>query len=157
MDELDEIQKQGTSPYLFSLVMGCRRRYLDAAYLLEIDNEHVQRIGDLASQRVDLSALLPAYDVLCQRYRDELHSWQDELWQTSREDRIARAWSEFYYWRFVPTVIWEDTFVCNVLRGLGVLPARNVKDAIESLRLHVSEMQLPRNRPPTDDARRIDR
>lgn len=156
MDELQQAQNDGLVPGLSSLVMACRRRYLDAARLLEVDENNLSRVRELALQPVDLSLLAVAYREICKRYRDELHSPQGELWEPSHQDRIMKAWNEFYYCRFVPTVLWEDEFVRNVLRCVGALSANDQHGPATSLQLYITEMYLPHDRPLADETRRVD-
>ncbi|HEX6899318.1 MAG TPA: hypothetical protein VF789_06370 [Thermoanaerobaculia bacterium] len=144
---LAELQRQETAGMLFYLAMLCRRRFLRSAYLVEMRSKVIDALRDLGQvERVDLSSLVPAWNVLCGRYLEEIYDPQGELFSAGSPQ--ADDWSRFVYHKLLPQVVRDDELVRNVLRALGALPCNSPQEAAAVLCQYFGELTLPSERPP---------
>ena len=147
-DELAAFQADGAKTDLFALYSLCRRRFLHAADLLELPRDRLGPIAAMSGwETVDLAPLLPAWSILCGRYRDEGYDPQVNLFAPSAS-APAEAWSRFVHHRLFPTLARDDELVRNVLRAVGAIPCRSSANAAEALCLRLTEMTLPDTPPP---------
>jgi hypothetical protein len=126
----------------------CRRRFLRAADLLGLKSEPIDALRQIGwAERVNMTSLLPAWNVLCEKYLRA--RWSDQLPLLPNPDSEPfTQWSRFVHWQFFPTLVREDEVVRNVLRAVGALPSVDKDNAVGALRLYVSEMILPGDAPP---------
>ncbi|PWC91932.1 hypothetical protein [Azospirillum sp. TSO5] len=141
-DELAAFQADRAKTDLFALYSLCRRRFLRAAALLELPRD---RLGPIAAmggwEPVELAPLMPAWSILCRRYREEGYDPQINLFAPSASTP-AEAWSHFVHHRLFPTLAQDDELVRNVLRAVGATPCRSSANAAEALCLRLTEMTL---------------
>ncbi len=147
MDEVGSILAEGRLAYLSSMFQGSVRRFIEAAYLLEIDSPAVSAWRRILYERVDLAPLLPAFSIIKDRFLKEVHSAQMELFDKSYYDTCLRRWTKFAYHDLLPLLMRNDEFVRNVMRVMGLLPCYSPEEAEKSLRQYLHEMTLP-NRTP---------
>ncbi len=137
---------------LSSLLMDCMRRFLAAASLVDLNGPIVQRIRDAKySGNVDLAPLFPAWDLICERYRRERFDPQATLFKEHGADVLER-WGQFLHWELFPSLLRENEFVRNILRASGLLPCHSKDGSISAICHHITEMSLPSDRPPWDNA-----
>jgi hypothetical protein len=132
--------------FICSLVQGAQRRFLSAARLLEIKNQHINQVDDLLIKNpVPLWPFVPALRILETRYFNEVFSPQLSLLEPNLpEDQM---WSQFFHWKLLPHLLREDYVVRSVLRLSGALPCSSLNDVAHSLATYFSEITLP-SRPP---------
>lgn len=72
IDEFRQLQRGGATYNLFSLVMTCRRKFLNAARLLEVRSAAIDRLASLGvDTAVDCWPLLGPLTVLAERYVEQ--------------------------------------------------------------------------------------
>lgn len=142
-DEFALAQEQGTRSDLSTLVTRCKRRFLKAAHLVNAKGQVIDRIErSLVGGLTDLTPLLPAWRLVCERYRDDRYDPQENLFQP-HEAEVLERWGQFVYWSLLPSLLREDEFVRNVLRALELLPSRSPTQAADAVFHHIAEMNLP--------------
>ncbi len=146
--ELRAHQQAAAIAYLTALHDRCRRRFLQAAWLVGADPAQWPHLADAGvTTSVELGALLPFWSVLCDRYRAKLFTPQSELFGP-REPQIER-FSQFVHWRLWPLLASENECVRNVLRATGTLPARDRTGPAGALVIYMRELRLAADiRPP---------
>lgn len=133
---------------LLALAMLCRRRFLRSADLLEMRSKVIETLRYLGyTERVDLSPLVPAWRVLCDRYLEEFYDPQRNLFSGEISEQLV-DWSRFVYHRLLPQVVRDDELVRNVLRALGALPCKSSQEAAATLCHYFREVTLPSMEPP---------
>ena len=140
-------QREGAVSNLASLAANCRRKFLNAARLLEwrspvIDKLHSFGVGG----PVDLWPLLTPHAVLAERYIEHFYSPQVSLFPTPGDEEDAK-WGNYFRQVLVPHLVADDDVVRNVLRALRALPCKEPEQAALALRQHFTEMTLPHTRP----------
>ena len=114
-DSLRQVCREHASASLNSLVMACRRQFLDAARLMEWDTPVLTHLSGLGSHTLpQLWLLFPASSLMCDRHH-----------------------------QLVPGLVANDDVVRSVLRAVGGLPCSNPQEAARVLCHHLSEMTLP--------------
>ena len=155
-DELAEVQRQGAADMLMSLAMLCRRRFLRSADLVELRSKAIETLRTFGYEtRADLSSLVPAWHVLCDRYLEELYEPQIDLF-SDEISKQAVDWSRFVYYKLFSQVVRDDELVRNVLRALGALPCKSPQEAAAALCQYFREMTLPSTRAPWAAEEEID-
>lgn len=148
IDEFREFQRQGATHDVFSLVMTCRRKFLNAAQLLELRSDAISKLASFGVDApVDVWPLLTPFSVLTERYATQLFSPQESLFQVPSEKQDEK-WGRYFHHILVPHLIASDEVVRNVLRAVRALPSRHPEQAAVTLGQHFAEMTLPETRPP---------
>lgn len=142
-EDLRVAQQEAAVSLLGSLMRACQRRYLASARLLEVPLPAIDRLIDFGfKSRVSLWPLMPAYEVVCTRYRARFYSPHMPL--LPEPDRAPdQAWLSWYYHMLLPELVRDDSVVRNVLRCLGGLPCASPEDAAAAIKQHFAEMMLP--------------
>lgn len=155
-NELAQYQHDQTSGILYSLVMSCRERFLRSADLVQLRVPAVTELRQFgATERIDVSALIPAWQHLCARYLSECYDPQMSFFDDHR-DRETTRWDQFAYSKLLPMLIGDDEVVRNVLRATGGLPCRARLEAAQCLDLYIGELSLPSLRPPWSSENEIE-
>jgi hypothetical protein len=145
IDEFRKFQRQGATHDVFSLVMTCRRKFLNAARLLELRSDAISKLGSFGVDApVDVWPLLTPFSVLTERYATQLFSPQESLFQVPSEKQDEK-WGHHI---LVPHLIASDEVVRNVLRAVRALPSQHPEQAAVALSQHFTEMTLPDTSPP---------
>lgn len=76
LEELERYQYANRVNYLASLFRNAAQQFLDAARLLEIKSPAISRLHEAKIGRIEVTPLLPLYDVIIERYNDEFFSPQ---------------------------------------------------------------------------------
>lgn len=154
IDSFRAYQQEGARSQLYSFVMSCRRRFLNAARLLEVHSPAIEKLTVFGvSSSVDVWPLLSPFSVLAERYVEHFFTPQAGLFPNPSEQQDER-WSRYFYHVLVPHLVIEDEVVRNVLRAVHALPCKKPDDAATSLTHYFNEMTLPESRPawaPEDD------
>ncbi|MBN2299512.1 MAG: hypothetical protein JXM72_13000 [Deltaproteobacteria bacterium] len=146
-EELKRIQEEHAVQALTSLFMHCRNRFLRSAELVEINGSAIDQLRKFGFQtRVDLSPLIPAWQYVCKRYRDERYDPQMQLF-CDNGTKLEQMWGQFVYHDLVPQLLRENEFVRNVLRALGGIPCTSPDKAAGAVYQYFLEMTLPAMQP----------
>jgi hypothetical protein len=150
VDEFRRYQREGATANLFSLVMSCRRKFLNAARLLELNSNYIESLSDFGvSDTVDLWPLLNPFIDLTERYVEHFFSSQDNLFHLHME-RQDEQWSKYFHQILIPHLLANDEVVRNILRAVRALPSKNPDDAVISLNHYFKETTLPETAPAWD-------
>ena len=143
---------------LSSLFSMCRSRFLKSAELVGLESDAIAKLREMGyTERVILTPLCDAWEVLCGRYVKECYDPQSslfvhppltELAQLCSVDEQADAWCSFVYHRLSGHLICDNEFVRNVLRAVNALPCKSSRDAATALRIYFNEMTLPDHDAP---------
>lgn len=145
-DDFRRAQQGSAAHDVYALFMACRRRFLNAASLLEVDGAEFEMLQELGYQTVDLQPLMSMHSAICERYIEAFRSPQGSLFD-SLEDEPELKWGHYFHHVLLPHLLLEDGVVRNVLRAMMAIPCRHPRRASEALVQHVSEMTLPKTRP----------
>lgn len=147
IDELRAFQRAGAIQNLHSLVMTCRGRFLEAAKLLELRSETIDKLASFGLKAsVDLWPLLVPFNVLTERYVEQFYTPQLSLFPGPGEKQDEK-WGRYFYHALVPHLIASDEVVRSVLRAVRALPCRQPDQATTALSHYFMEMTLPDTRP----------
>jgi hypothetical protein len=147
VDDFREMQRAGAMPCLSSLFDACRRKFLNAANLLEVRSPAIERLRSVGSDtRIDLWPLLNPFMVLAERYVVAFFSPQDSLFPTpgGKEDE---RWSRYFHHVLLPHLLQHDELVRNVLRAVHALPGNDPQSAASAIAQFFAEMTLPETAP----------
>src|SRR5688572_7893313 len=117
--DLERVQFDGKVKHIDSLVRLCRARFVRAADLVCMRSgatENLRRFGQFDG--IDVSPLLGAWSVICERYLRERFDPQPALLPDVMSDEPGR-WSRFVHHELFPSLVRDDELVRNVLRALG--------------------------------------
>jgi hypothetical protein len=149
-EEFAVIQRDGMSNALTGLIRDCLRRFLKAARLVSLKGPVVEGLENASrSGSIDLTPLLPAWHLICKRYREERFDAQAKLFQDQSTEALE-GWGQFIQWELFPSLLREDEFVRNVLRVSLLLPCDSTAEAASAILHHVREMNLPYGEPAWD-------
>lgn len=144
------LQQEWVRPALSHLVQRCQQRFLRAADLVHLRGPVIERIRRAtAGAGLDLTPLLPVWQLICERFRHERFDPQMPLFGHHNEEIVER-WSQFLYGELFPILLREDECVRNVLRALELLPNQAPATAVAALCRHISEMNLSYGTPVWD-------
>lgn len=142
------IIREGSTESLGSLVNACRRRFLAAADLLEWRSPPLDQLRELGiSSPINVWPLVPAYDLIGQRYIEALYQPQRNLFPRGGGEPDEEWWRYFHH-VLVPWLLREDAVVRDILRAVGGLPAQGSLPAADAVRHFVAEWTLPSTQPP---------
>lgn len=147
VDDFQQAQRSNAAQNLHALFMSCRRKFLNAARLLELRGAEIENLREWGYKSVDLWPLMNMYSVVCDRYTDAFYSPQAKLF-ANPADAQDEKWGRYFHHVLVPHLLLEDEFVRNVLRAMMAIPCKSPQLARDALVQHVSEMTLPETRPP---------
>jgi hypothetical protein len=103
IDEFRKFQREGATSNLVSLVMTCRRKFLNAARLLEVRTTAIVRLSSFGlDAAADNWPLLGPFTVLAERYVERFFSPQDSLFRDPME-RQDEKWGKYFHHVLVPT------------------------------------------------------
>lgn len=146
IDDFRRVQRSGAAQNIHWLFMSCRRRFLDAARLLELNDSDFHKLISSGFDTVDLSPLMSMYGVLCDRYAEQFFTPQEDLFGSPADAQDSK-WNAYFHHVLIPHLIQEDEFVRNILRAMMVIPCKNSQFSSLALLNHLSEMTLPETRP----------
>lgn len=147
IEDLAKAQQEGAGPMLGALVNGARRRFLASARLLEWNSPVVQSLESFGIHKgIELWPLLDAFAELCARYREHFYSPQQSLLDRIRNGP-DEVWAQWFYWKFLPCVLQDDSLVRNVLRSVGGLPTADAALSRSAVRQCFADMTLPTEKP----------
>lgn len=147
IDRFRACQRAGARSQLHSLIMSCRRRFLDAARLLEVRSPAIEKLAAFGvSSSVDVWPLLSPFLVLAERYVEHFFTPQLFLFPDPAEQQ-DEIWNRYFYHVLEPHLVIEDEVVRNVLRAVHALPCKQPEDAATALTHYFNEMTLPESRP----------
>jgi len=142
-DTFEEYQRNRLPADISLLIRACRRRYRDAASLLEVRPPGIERM-----ERLDWDeGLQPwlayrAVQVFQSRYAQSLFSSQLDLWPSPSSGADAR-WSAYLSNQLIPALLQRDDFVRGLLRCVGLLPAASQLDWQGALETYAREFPMP--------------
>jgi len=147
VDDFREMQRAGAMPCLSSLFDACRRKFLNAANLLEVRSQAIERLRSVGTEtRIDLWPLLNPFMVLAERYVAAFFSPQDALFPVpgGKEDE---RWSRYFHHVLLPHLLQHDELVRNVLRAVHALPCNDPQGAANAVGHFFAELTLPETAP----------
>ena len=114
IDEFREFQRQGVTHDVFGLVMTCRRKFLNAAQLLELRSDAISKLASFGVDApVDVWPLLTPFRALTERYATQLFSPQESLLQVPSEKQDEK-WGIYFHHILVPQVKANDQLLRTV-------------------------------------------
>ncbi len=137
------VQAQTMPAILLSLVQECRRRFVSAAQLLDLQEErfaYLHRPG--GDEVVEIAFLQGLYEVLMGRYIREVHDAQIAIHEPA-EDLEVRRWTQYAYWALIPRIAGEDSMARNVMRAIGAHPCPDRRSAHNALVDAAVNMTMP--------------
>ena len=156
IDEFRSFQRESAPHNVFSLVMTCRRKFLNAARLLELRGDAIDKLASFDVEApVDVWPLIGPFSALTERYATQLFLPQESLFQEPSEKQDEK-WGKYFHHVLVPQLIASDEVVRNVLRAVRALPSRQPAQATVALSQHFAEMTLPQTRPPWGPEDQVD-
>ena len=142
MDEFARAQAETTLSDIWGMLQACLRKYSQAAGLVGFREEEVDRIRQVMLHGdVDITPLLPAWDIICDRYRRGDPDQCDLFFEKQSRLTVAE-WQRFLHWSLIPKLVEENMFVLSVLRAVGLLSCESQNEAAEDVKRHVSQMYL---------------
>lgn len=147
IDEFRKFQREGATTNLVFLVMACRRKFLNAARLLELRNPVIDRLSSFGLDvGVNPWPLLGPFTVLAERYVKHFFSPQENLFHDPMERQDER-WGKYFHHVLVPDLLANDEVVRNVLRAVRALPSQQPEQAAITLSQYFAETTLPETHP----------
>ena len=147
VDDFKKYQREGASANLLSLVMSCRRHFLNAARLMEINKKIIDNLSRFAiDQPVDLWPLLAPFTLLAERYIEHFFNLQDNLFLEHLE-RQDEQWWKYFYQILVLHILSNDEAVRNILRCVGALLSNHPEQKSAALKHYFSVTTLPETFP----------
>lgn len=147
IEDFQQAQRSGATQDLYALFMSCRRKFLNAARLLELRGAVVEKLNEYGSRTVDLWPLMSMYNVVCDRYTEVFFSAQEALFPNPADGQDAK-WRRYFHQVMVPHLLQDDEFVRNVLRAMMAIPCKSPQLAGDAIVQRVVEMTLPDTAPP---------
>ena len=147
VDDFREMQRAGAMPCLSSLFDACRRKFLNAANLLEVRSPAIEPLRSVGTEtRIDLWPLLNPFMVLAERYVAAFFSPQDALFPVpgGKEDE---RWSRYFHHVLLPHLLQHDELVRNVLCAVHALPCANPQGAASAVGHFFAKLTLPETAP----------
>jgi hypothetical protein len=144
-DGLRQAIRESSAHALTEVVLACRQRFLEAAALLEWRSATLDHLRSLGIRPINVWSLMPAYQLLGDRYIDALYSPQRSL--LPGLDLPDEQWGRYFHHHVKPLFLENDEVVRNFLRAVGGLPASDPQAAAESIIQFVGEMTLPQTSP----------
>ena len=102
IDEFRSFQREGATHNVFNLVMTCRRKFLNAARLLELRSDAMDELASFGVDApVDVWPLPGPFSVLPERYTTQFFSPQENLFQEPSEKQDQK-WGKYFHHVLVP-------------------------------------------------------
>lgn len=134
-NEFAVYQSASTAGDLAELVLRCSERFYRSAKLIGYRTDEIDILENLSLWKaMEVSALVPPWQALCNRYLREVYSPQMQLWPDMRYEPNG-LWHVFVHAIFIPTLVKRDEFVRASLCAFGLLPSKARQSAIQ----HVGE------------------
>lgn len=147
IDEFRAFQREGAASSLFTLIMAGRRKFLNAARLLEVSSSALDTLTSFGvSSTVDHEPLLEPFAVLSERYVDRFFSPQGDL-AIEPGQRQDEKWHRYFHHVLVPHLLSNNDVVRDILRAVRALPSRRLEQTSSRLGHYFAEMTLPETRP----------
>ena len=147
IDEFRKFQREGSPSNLIGLVMACRRRFLNAARLLEVRSPAIDRLSSFGvDAAVEYWPLLGPFSVIAERYVERFFSPQDTLFRDPA-DIEDEKWARYFHHVLVPHMLTNDEVVRTVLRAVHALPSAHPEHAARALSQYFAETTLPDTSP----------
>lgn len=132
---------------LITLIMACRRKFLKAAYLLQIRSPALDALASFGVKAsLDHEALLAPMAVLAERYVEQFFSPQGDL-TLEPGQRQDEKWDRYFHHVLLPHLLADHDAVRDVLRAVRALPSREPAQAASALFHLFTEMTLPQTQP----------
>lgn len=87
--------------------MSCRRKFLNAARLLELRGAEIEYLREWGYKSVDPWPLMNMYGVVCDRYTDPFYSPQAKLFANPAEAQDEK-WGRYFYHVLMPHLLLTD-------------------------------------------------
>lgn len=141
------MQKREAVSKMTGLVRSAQYKFICAANLLELRNPVIDRVRHFAAnERFSIWPLLEPYEVISERYAQNIFSSQRLLFPTPNSSADEKWWHYFHH-RLTPHLLEDDNVVRNVLRSVYALPCVSPSAAAKALTQHFTEMTLPETKP----------
>jgi len=148
INEFRQLQQDGASFNQFQLIMACRRKFLNAANLLELHSPMLEKLNSFSVDApIDIHPLLDPFSILAERYIEEYFSPQKNLFPALEQEQDVK-WGHYYHQVLMPHLLANDDIVRNVLRAVRAIPSKKPQEAVIALKQHFIEMTFPEMPPP---------
>ncbi len=125
------------------VVRACRRRYREAAALLEVRPPGIERMDRLDwDEGLQPWLAYRAIQVFQARYARCLFTSQQELWPTPSSEADA-LWSAYLNHQLIPALLQRDDFVRGLLRCVGLIPASSQIEWQGAIETYAKELPMP--------------
>ena len=144
IDEFRLRQQQTAARDISSLVMSCRRKYLLAAHLLELQSPELAALTAFGvDSGIEAGPLMQPFAVLAEMYVERFFTSQIDLLPETTQSQDEK-WGSYLFGVLIPTLLNDDEAVRNILRAVGALPSEQGRhSAAAALCERFSEMSLP--------------
>ena len=151
IDEFRLRQQQSAAHDISSLVMSCRRKYLLAAHLLELQSPDLAALTAFGvDSGIEAGPLMQPFAVLAEKYVERFFTSQIDLLPETTHPQEEK-WASYLFSVLIPTLLSDDEAVRNILRSVGALPSeRGRQAAAAALCERFGEMSLPIGPPLRD-------
>ena len=143
LEELQREQRAHAGRNLGQLTHDCGNRLIDAAELLEINDSVVAEMREFFKGSYSVAPLYPFYEVICERYNNDVCDTQLELWADPSLDLKTR-WAQYFHGSLIPLLVRNDECVRNILCVMRLLPCYSPELALDTLVNKAKSMTMPR-------------
>ncbi len=145
IEELRRAQREGMVSNVAHVVTAARRKYLNAANLLQLGGAAIERLRTLGiSAPIDAWPLFASFTVLSERYIEHFYLRQQDLF-ASPADQPDEKWGRYFYYVLMPHLLRNDDVTLNTLRAVRAIACSRPDKAAEALAHHfTSQPGLPR-------------
>ena len=142
-EAFEEYQRSRLPADTTLLTRACRRRYREAAALLEVRPPGIERMDRLDwDEGLQPWLAYRAIQVFQHRCARSLFTSQLELWPSPTSGADAR-WSAYLCNKLIPALLERDDFVRGLLRCVGLLPAASQLDWQGATETYAREFPMP--------------
>lgn len=132
LNALKQHQRHTAGRALGSLIIDSAHRVLDAALLLDIKTSVFEQLRTSINEKFYVNPLMPLYELICERYNNEIYNHQLELWADAASAPIER-WSRFYFHELKPQLVKCDESVKAILGVMQFYPCSSQQEALDAL------------------------
>lgn len=113
IDEFRLLQQNGASFNQFQLIMACRRKFLNAANLLELHSPTLEKLNSFGVDApIDIHPLLDPFFVLAERYIEEYFSPQKSLFPALEQEQDVK-WGTIIT-KYLCLIFLQMTILCEM-------------------------------------------
>lgn len=152
---LKQHQRNTAGSALGSLIIDSAHRMLDAAQLLDIKAHVFEQLRKSINEKFYVNPLLPLYELICDRYNNEIYDGQLELWANEASAPIAR-WSTFYSHDFKPQLVKCGESVKAILGVMQFYPCSSQQEALDALLYKAKNLYFTGQEPAWASDERIE-